>query len=371
MPRNKYIGTTEAAELTGHPYEEILSLAKTGVLPCHRTRRGHYRLNVDAVERYFGIQINKPEEVADCKENSDTMTITEFRNRCREQQGMYREMIGEPMGVGPWRSSSKKQISMLVNGEKTGKNFVDKFTFNYAKSRVRNLQPHETIDEYRLFNNMLSSQPMAFNLFCPFIRMLEEGKGDIVTSVFKAIFPDKHIAEVTEVGLEYLHTDIKNYLNDCTAMDAIVRYKDTEGKTAFIAIETKYTDVLGENTSNKNRAQDSYREWIKRIGMFKPETEAKLLSGEKTVTQIYRNFLLTECYGIVEGANRCYSVVLAPVQHPTTDKEVASLKDELQPEYQYKISSVTLEDFARIALKTCPKGSKYPFWYFKERYLNI
>lgn len=62
MAIKKYINTTEAAELTGRPYDEILSLAKTGVLPCHRTRRGHYRLNVDAVEEYFGIQINKPEE---------------------------------------------------------------------------------------------------------------------------------------------------------------------------------------------------------------------------------------------------------------------------------------------------------------------
>lgn len=371
MAQNKkYIKTTEVVDLTGRPYDEILNLAKNGVLPCHRTRRGHYRLNVDAVEKYFGVQINKLEEV-DRKEYSGIMTITEFRNMCREQQGMFREMIGEPMGVGPWRSSSKKQISMLVNGEKTGKNFVDKYTFNYAKSRVKNLKAHETIDEYRLFNNMLSSQPMAFNLFCPFMRMLEEGKDRIVTSVFKAIFPDMHIAEVTEVGLEYLHTDIKNYLNDCTAMDAIVRYKDTEGKTAFIAIETKYTDVLGENTSNKERAQDRYREWIKRIGMFKTETESKLLSGEKTVTQIYRNFLLTECYGIVEGANRCYSVVLAPAQHPTTQQEVASLKYELLPEYQYKISSVTLENFARIALKTCPKENRFPFWYFIKRYLSL
>ena len=368
MSQNKYIGTKDAASLTGRTYNEILSLAKTGVLPCHRTRRGHYRLNVDAVEKYFGIQINKPEE--GCKENPEVLTITGFRKKCREQQGMFREKIGEPMGVGPWRNSSTKQISMLIDGEKTGKNFVDKFTFNYAKNRVNNLQPHETIDEYRLFNNMLSSQPMAFNLFCPFIRMMEEEMVDIVTSVFKSIFPDKHIGEVTKVGLEYLHTDIKNYLNDCTAMDAIVRYKDTNGKPAFIAIETKYTDVLGENTSNKERAQDRYREWIKRIGMFKPETEAKLLSGEKVITQIYRNFLLTECYGIVENANRCYSVVLAPARHPTTEKEVASLKDELLPEYQYKISSVTLEDFAKIALKTCPNGNKYPFWYFRERYLS-
>ena len=258
---------------------------------------------------------------------------------------------------------------MLVDGKKTGKNFVNEFTFNYAKHRVENKRHNETIDEHRLFNNMLLSQPMVFNLFSPFIQMLKEGKEEVVTTIFKAIFPDKHIREVTKVELEFLHTKIENYLNDCTAMDAIVRYKDTEGKPAFIAIETKYTDVLGENTSNKERAQDRYREWIKRIGMFKPETEAKLLSGEKVISQIYRNFLLTECYGIVEGANRCYSVVLAPAQHPTTKKEVASLKDELLPEYQYKISSVTLEEFAKKALKTSPKGNRYPFWYFRNRYL--
>lgn len=84
MPQNKYIGTKDAASLTGRPYDEILSLAKTGVLPSHRTRRGHYRLNVDAVEKYFGIQINKPEEAEDkpIKEEeaipaSNTRLITE------------------------------------------------------------------------------------------------------------------------------------------------------------------------------------------------------------------------------------------------------------------------------------------------------
>ena len=89
----------------------------------------------------------------------------------------------------------------------------------------------------------------------------------------------------------------------------------------------------------------------------------------KVVTQIYRNFLLTECYGIKEGANRCYSVVLAPAQHPTTEHEVASLKDELKPEYQYKISALSLEDFIERTLKVCPEGDKAPFLYFKERYI--
>jgi hypothetical protein len=205
------------------------------------------------------------------------MNTKDFTEKCRDLQGSYREHLGEPRGVGPHFKNGKPQVNMLVDGEKTGKNFVNDFTFNYAKRRVENKQPHETIDEYRLFNNMLSSQPMAFNLFCPFIQMLEQGKAEVVSRIFQNIFPDKHIGEVTEVGLEYLHTDIKNYLNDLTAMDAIVRYKDTEGKPAFIAIETKYTDVLNEKTSRRRNVE--YDKWIKQLGMFKPDTEAELIKS--------------------------------------------------------------------------------------------
>ena len=58
----KYLNTPDVAKRTGRPYNEILELVKSGVLPSHKTHSGHYRLNVDAVEAYFGIQINKPEE---------------------------------------------------------------------------------------------------------------------------------------------------------------------------------------------------------------------------------------------------------------------------------------------------------------------
>jgi phosphatidylserine/phosphatidylglycerophosphate/cardiolipin synthase-like enzyme len=60
----KYINTPETAKLTGHSYNEILRLAKEGVLANHKTRRGHYRLEVVALEKYFGIQINIPEDEA-------------------------------------------------------------------------------------------------------------------------------------------------------------------------------------------------------------------------------------------------------------------------------------------------------------------
>ena len=62
MPTQKYINTADVVELTGRSTSEVQELAKTGVLPAHKTRRGHWRFSVDAVEKYFGIQVNKSEE---------------------------------------------------------------------------------------------------------------------------------------------------------------------------------------------------------------------------------------------------------------------------------------------------------------------
>lgn len=99
---------------------------------------------------------------------------------------------------------------MIQDGEHTGKNFLTPFAFEYVKQRVAGKQKNETIEEYRLFNNLLSSQSMAFNLFCPMIQMLEEGLQAEVTAMISNVFPQMDIKEVTEAGLEFLHTDIDN-----------------------------------------------------------------------------------------------------------------------------------------------------------------
>ena len=78
---------------------------------------------------------------------------------------------------------------------------------------------------------------------------------DDVTQIISTIFPQFDIADVTEIELEYLHEDIENYLNDKTAMDAIVRFLDSQSNPCFIAIETKYTDVLGSNSARNKEYQ--------------------------------------------------------------------------------------------------------------------
>ena len=63
MAIKKYINTGELAGLTGCLDEEVRELAKKGVLPAHKTRKGHWRFDVDAAEKFFGIQINEPENI--------------------------------------------------------------------------------------------------------------------------------------------------------------------------------------------------------------------------------------------------------------------------------------------------------------------
>lgn len=294
-------------------------------------------------------------------------SITSFTQRCRHLQGLYRESLGLEMGVGPFASSRNKHENMIVGGEESGKNFLTPFAFQYAKQRIANKQKNETIEEYRLFNNLLSSQPMAFNLFCPLIQMLEQGREADVTRIIQAIFPQIDIKKVTEVGLEFLHNDIENYLGDKTAMDAIVRYLDTDCRPCFIAIETKYTDVLGENSARRTERQKAL---IKQLDYFTTGAAAQLLDGSKAISQIYRNFLLAECYRIKEPAHEAYSIVLAPKDHPTTQHEVASLRNELKEEYRYKVLDITLEHFVEQTLSVCAEECRNPFLDFEKRYLR-
>lgn len=84
MAFKKYINTTEVVKLTGLSYGEVINLVKTGVLPSHRNRKGHYRLNVEAVEKYFNIVINKPAE-----ESGSSSTEKPIKDSKQEKDGRY------------------------------------------------------------------------------------------------------------------------------------------------------------------------------------------------------------------------------------------------------------------------------------------
>lgn len=288
-----------------------------------------------------------------------------FTRYARLLQSIYRLEIKEfECGYGPHKKSAKKYGNILTHGEKTGKNFFFNETFEYAHQRIKNKKPYETIDEYRLFNNLLSSMPMAFNLFHP-LMMIKEKYPSEINNIVKNLFPELPIDIVESIDIEFIPNPPERYINDKSAMDASIVFTDKQSKKYIIAIETKYTDSLGTNKARDNKRK---LEFAIESGLFTVEGINHIKNG---CTQIYRNFLLTESYRFIENFHDSYSIILAPKNHPTTEKEIESLKKYLKEEYHYKLKKYSLEDFISIIKTNSPMEFRQWAEHFHSRYLDF
>lgn len=305
---------------------------------------------------------------------------SKFVAKCRKLQSIYRIEIGEEICPYVDRYGNVHYYGNYISDGETPKencwkNFLTEDAFNYAKYRVDNRQKYETIEKDRLFNNLLSSQPMAFNLFCPLRHMLEESP-ETATKVIKTALPKHPIHRVIKVDLEFIPENYTKLTGDKSAMDAIIEFKDKDGKDGFIAIETKYSENLGSNAAydidengNKRPREQSLKA-IRQLRCFNPDVEMRILEGKVKLTQIYRNFLLSETYG-KWNTLESYSIILAPKNHPSTDNEVNSLLRELREEYKNKIEEINLEDFVERIISVCPEEYATIFERFYDRYLNF
>lgn len=291
---------------------------------------------------------------------------SKFVASCRLLQSIYRVNVGE--NIRPY--IAKDRVYYFGNyidcGEESGANFLTDYIFIYAKYRVMYKKPFETINSDRLFNNLLSSQPMAFNIFCPLRKLLNE-QPDVATLAIRSALPTYPIVRVIDVDLEFIPSNYKKLTGDKSAMDAIIRFEDNCGKECFIAIETKYSENLGAN-----EASDKTREIeiIRQLKCFRSDIEEKIAKSEIKLTQVYRNFLLSETYGKDISAES-YSLIMSPINHPSTNKELKSLVNELTDSYKHKIQCISLEEFVNSLIKNCPPDYSEVFSRFYDRYLNF
>lgn len=291
---------------------------------------------------------------------------SKFVAKCRKLQSMYRAEQG--LAIRPYKGRDGLHYygNYIEGGEISGANFLADYIFDYANHRVEHREKYETIESDRLFNNLLSSQPMAFNLFCPLMKLQEEAPEE-ATRVIKSALPMFPIHRVTKVDLEFIPSNYKDLTGDKSAMDAIICFRTADGEDGFIAIETKYSENLGTNEASNN---EKSLEIIKQLKCFNPDVEEKIKNKQIKLTQIYRNFLLSESYGLWIGAES-FSIVLSPEIHPSTDKEVLSITKEMQPAYKGKLQNISLESFTDKLISESPEEYADIFRRFRDRYLSF
>lgn len=175
-----------------------------------------------------------------------------FTKRMRKHQSWYRaNELHLPYGTGPGPNDTSSYGNMLTRGDgEAGRNFLTQEIYEVALDRIA--QGNGVVEKYRLLHNMLSSQPMCFNLFGPLVR-----DHDLAKTLLTAIVPEK-ILEVTRVEIEWAPQLATDYLNDRTAFDAFIEYRTENGQLVGLGIETK----LSEPFSQKVYDRPEYRRWM-------------------------------------------------------------------------------------------------------------
>lgn len=168
----------------------------------------------------------------------------------RYKQSHYRaNTLKIPFGTGPNENSNLYYGNMLTKKDgDAGRNFLNDIIFQVVKERV--FRRYGALDPFRLLRNMLSSQPMCFNLF----GMM---KNDLLlaTDFWKIHFPE--IKEIIRVELEYAPQPAAKYLNDRTAFDSYFEYITVNSKKGLIGIEVKFTEPF----SQQHYDSEYYRRW--------------------------------------------------------------------------------------------------------------
>ena len=95
-----------------------------------------------------------------------------------------------------------------------GLNFLSETISETVQDTIQNKEAGSVIMEPRIWNNMLSSQPLCFNLFAEMKKDLT-----LASDLFSTLFPDR-VSEVLDIKFE--HSPGRNdhkYTNDGSAFD--------------------------------------------------------------------------------------------------------------------------------------------------------
>ena len=184
---------------------------------------------------------------------------------------------------------------------------------NYLTPEIREVVRREVLDparwrgqlygEPRIFNNLLSSQPLCFNLFA-------ELRNDLpLASRAFAQMTRGRLSEVTAIEFEWSPgRGDERYTSDRSAFDVYVRYKDVDGRSGFLGIEVKYHENLEKG---KNYYRSRYDEVANEMACFNSDALGQLRQPGP-LQQMWRDHLLVGAHWMNDGFDAGTFVFLYP-----------------------------------------------------------
>jgi len=210
----------------------------------------------------------------------------EFQRRARLLQSIWRTEQGYECGTHAGKDGPRPLGSRLAMpwAKETLSNYITPTIRDVAREEVLNPKRREgkLYKKPRIFNDLLSSQPLCFNLFAELKKNPRQA-----TKVFAALSPGR-IAEVDR--LEFEHSPGRGkleYLGDRTAFDVYIEFKSPNGCLGFAGIEVKYHEDLA---GGKPPSDCSYKQVAENMSCFKDWSSPEFL--KPPFQQIWRDHLL-------------------------------------------------------------------------------
>lgn len=261
-----------------------------------------------------------------------------FRSAARLLQSIWRQDRELPIGsykVGTKRKKLGSRISPAA--ARAGANFMLPAIAWLARHECAYREPAAMIDEGRLYGNLLSSMPLAFNVFG-----LLKLDLSFASRVLGELFPDLVGAKVCAVLFEHSPGRGDPTLTaDHSAFDVFLRYETPAGRKGFIAIETKYTESCQEPVP---AIRSRYDDLAEVSGLFFDPMKPALRTNP--CQQLFREHLLAQTMLMRGDVDEARFIVIAPRLNTLVANAVAGYQAELKPagEDQVGFASVTLED---------------------------
>ncbi len=215
-----------------------------------------------------------------------------FIAKYRKHQGWWRTFVlNEYEGKYFSQKKWKQVCNRINNGDKTpeSKNFLSKeisdevqLALNRQKEKVSGIMETD-----RLYNNLLSSQPLAFNFFGFF-----RANKDVALAFLQTIRPD--IVGVDEIVFEYAPESSK----DGSAFD-FGFVVSTATEKGFVGFECKYTDAFSYRRSDNKKYygeegdknfENYHQIYLDNNDRFPDEYHTYII--DKNYNQLFRNELL-------------------------------------------------------------------------------
>ena len=229
-----------------------------------------------------------------------------FQRSARILQSIWREEQGYEPGEYRYRNVSRPMGSRLPMP------CARETLCNYLTANIRDVVAAEVLDRNqskgklyakpRIFNDLLSSQPMCFNLFGELKKDLP-----LATRVIQILAPDA-VGEVTDIDFEWSPgAGDPGLTGDRSAFDVYVSFLSKTGGKGFIGIEVKYHENLkGDPATTTQR----HHQISAQMNCFDMDFLADLES--QPLQQIWRDHMLAGIHRIVNQFEEGFFVFLYP-----------------------------------------------------------